>query len=380
MSDLNRIQTFEDGDLVTADKLKKLVDLTTINPTFVSSKEQILTAGVDKALDTILIYDNSGTVLKQIKVEELLKVAVLLPTLSATDGTIESLTTSIIDGQPNKGLLVTANDGVNVTGKSWVSANGLLVTVTSTAHGLATGAVLVIVASNAAYSADTEITVTNADTFTYTLTQTDPVRAASAGTLSYTQKGYLVVDGRLAVTGKTDVADLKVTGSLTSSGTATLGSATVTSLTIGGKTPMTTQENLSKVYVKSGSVTPAYTVEFTVYTSPTITVPSDETWIYEVNFVTGSGYVTGSTRPDVNVLRFRAYNNTTQIYEQYGSASPYGSHNANWMYTKQLTSADNGFILNIKFLSMVSLNDPVYYRVRLTKVKTSTLSDATSCI
>lgn len=382
MSDLNRIQNFEDGDLVTADKLRKLVDQTTINPTFVSSKEQILTAGVDKALDTILIYDNSGTVLKQIKVEELLKVAVLLPTLSATDGTIESLTTSIIDGQPNKGLLVTANDGVNVTGKSWVSSDGLLVTVTSTAHGLATGAVLVIVASNAAYSADTAITVTNADTFTYTLTQTDPVRAASAGTLSYTQKGYLVVDGRLAVTGKTDVADLKVTGSLTSSGTATLGSATVTSLTIGGKTPMTTQDNQIRIYAKSGSTTgkTGAGVDNLIYETPTLNIPTDETWLYEFLVQTTSGYVNGNTRADAGSVSMKVFVDTTLVATLYGSTSPYGGHTATFTYAASRTSANNGTKIAIKTYNWWGLNYEPYYQIKLTKVKTSTTSDAASCI
>ena len=379
MSDLNRIQTFEDGDLVTADKLKKLVDLTSINPTFLSSKEQILTAGVDKALDTVLIYDNSGVVLKQIKVEELLKVAVLLPTLSATDGTIESLTTSVIDAQPNKGLLVTANDGVNVTGKAWVSGDGLLVTVTSTAHGLSTGAVLVIVASNAAYSADTEITVTNADTFTYTLTQTDPVRAASAGTLSYTQKGYLVVDGRLGVTGKTDIADLKVTGTLTSTGSVTLGSATVTSLTIGGKTPMTVQDNTVKQYVKYGTATggPANTVN-PVYTLPTLpTIPADETWVYEFYVMLTGGYVNGNTRSSSLTPALYIYNGSTLTKTLYASESPYGSHHPSFFYS---LNGVTGATYSIKYSSISGLADEIRYMIKLTKVKTANLSDASSCI
>jgi hypothetical protein len=382
MTDLNRIQTFEDGDLVTADKLKKLVDLTSINPSFVSDKEQLLTAGVDKDLDTILIYDNSGTVLKQIKVNELLKVAVLLPTLSATNGTIESLVTSVIDGQPNKGLLVTANDGVQVTGKSWVSSDGLLVTVTSTAHGLSSGAVLTIVASNTAYNADTAITVTNDDTFTYTLTQTDPVRTASAGTLSYTQNGYLVVDGRLAVTGKTDVADLKVTGSLTSSGTATLGSATVTSLTIGGKTPMTTQDNQIRIYTKSG-VTSGKTgagVDNLIYETPTLTIPTDETWIYEFLVQTTSGYVNGNTRADYGSVSMKVFFDTTLTATLYASTSPYGGHTATFTYAATRTSANNGSKITLKTYNWWGLNTEPYYQIKLTKVKTSTLSDASGCI
>jgi hypothetical protein len=169
MSDLNRIQNFQDGDLVTAKKLTDLIDTASINPSFVSDKAQINASGVDKALDTTIIYDASVSGLKQIKVEELLKVPVTLESVTATNGNITTLTTSEIDGQPNNGITITANDSAQVTGKTWVSSNGNLVTVTSTEHGLASGDVLVITASNSSYNADTAITVTSVDAFTYTL-------------------------------------------------------------------------------------------------------------------------------------------------------------------------------------------------------------------
>ena len=169
MPDLNRTQNFTDGDLVTALKLKNLIDQTSVDPTFLSSKVELLASGLDKAADTVLLHDFSTSLLKKVKVEELLIVPVTLPVLTATVGSVGTLTTSIIDCQANKGMLVTANDGVTATSKTWVSANGTLVTVTSTAHGLNTGAVLDITASNAAYSADTAITVTSVDAFTYTL-------------------------------------------------------------------------------------------------------------------------------------------------------------------------------------------------------------------
>jgi len=143
--------------------------------------------------------------------------------------------------------------------------------------------------------------------------------------------------------------------------------------------PLTTE--VPKVYTKSGSVTPATTgTEFTVYTSPALTIPADETWTYQINISTNSGYVTGSTRPDVDAVRFRVYNNATQIFEQFTSGSPYGAHGVNWMFTKALTSVDNGFIFNAKIYSVIALDAVVPYRVVLTKVKTASLSDNASCI
>ena len=219
MSDLNRTQTFADGDLVTALKLNNLVDQTTINPTFVSGKDELTATGLDKETDTVLLHDFSTSTLKKVKIQELLVVPVTLPALTATVGNVTTLTTSIIDGQANKGMLLTPKDGATISGVNWVSANGLTVTVTSTAHGLTTGAVLIITASNTAYSADTAVTVTTVDQFTYTLAATDPDRVASAGTLSYYQKAYVVINGRLGVVGKTALQELSVTGNLTSTGT-----------------------------------------------------------------------------------------------------------------------------------------------------------------
>lgn len=219
MSDLNRTQTFADGDLVTALKLNNLVDQTTINPTFVSSKGELEATGLDKETDTVLLHDFSTSTLKKVKIKELLVVPVTLPALTATVGNVTTLTTSIIDAQDNKGMLLTPKDGVSVSGVNWVSANGLTVTVTSIAHGLVSGSVLIITASNTAYSADIAITVTTVDQFTYTLLATNPARVASAGTLSYVLKGYIVVDGRFKSTGNTDVGgNLNVSGNINLSG------------------------------------------------------------------------------------------------------------------------------------------------------------------
>jgi hypothetical protein len=169
MPDLNRTQNFVDGDLVTALKLKNLVDTTTIDPTFLSTKTELLTASVDVNNDTVLLHDLSASLLRKVRVRELLRVATTLPTVTATLATIDTLKTSVINGKPNQGMLLTAFDGVTATNKSWVSSNGNLVTVTATAHGLNTGAVLAVTASNTAYSADIPITVTSVDAFTYTL-------------------------------------------------------------------------------------------------------------------------------------------------------------------------------------------------------------------
>lgn len=65
MPDLNRTQNFADGDLVTAQKLKDLIDLTTIQPYFLTSKTA-LSQGQLSADDQLLVYDVSDLVFKKV--------------------------------------------------------------------------------------------------------------------------------------------------------------------------------------------------------------------------------------------------------------------------------------------------------------------------
>lgn len=223
MSDLTRSQNFEDGDLVTALKLKNLIDLSTINPTFVTTKSELQSGSIDATTDLVLGYDFSTNTLVKIKVEELLKAPSLIPNLTATNGNIVTFTSSIINGQTNKGIVVTANDAVAVTGCNWVSSDGLTVTVTSNAHGLTSGTVVVTTNSVSSYSGDAIITVTSANQFTYTLPAVTPVRSPSAGTLDYIVKGYLAVVGRFKTSGKASIgSDLTVGGNLDVAGTFNL--------------------------------------------------------------------------------------------------------------------------------------------------------------
>jgi hypothetical protein len=176
--------------------------------------------------------------------------------------------------------------------------------------------------------------------------------------------------------------DASVTGTLSVTGASTLGSASATSLTIDGKTPMTTQDNLTKSYVKVGVATSATGggVENLVYQTPVLTVPSDETWTYEVLVQTTSGNVNGQTRPDYASVQLRVYNNATLLATINGSTSPYGGHTATHAFAVAFTSADASPRLILKTFNTWGLNEQPRFMVRLTKVKTSTLSDASSCI
>lgn len=190
------------------------------------------------------------------------------------------------------------------------------------------------------------------------------------------------VAGPLEADSINSVGNATVGGTLNVTGATTLNSASVTSLTIGGKTPMTTQDNLMKVYSKSGVATGATGagVENLVYQTPVLTIPSDETWTYEFWVQTTSGYVNGNTRADYASVSLKVYNNASLLVTLNGSTSPYGGHTATFTYTKSFTSADSSPRLILKTLNWWGLNEEPRYVVTLTKTKTSTLSDSASCI
>lgn len=173
-----------------------------------------------------------------------------------------------------------------------------------------------------------------------------------------------------------------ITGTLGVTGASTLGSTSVTSLSIGGKTPMTIQDNLLRTYFKSGTASGATGggVENLVYQTPVLTIPSDETWSYTVFVQTTSGNVNGQTRPDYQSVQLRVYNNATMLVQLNGSTSPYGGHTATFTWTHSFTSADASPRLILKTFNTWGLNESPKFVVILNKVKTSSISDASSCI
>jgi hypothetical protein len=76
MTDLNRSQNFTDGDLVTAQKLKDLIDLTTVSPQFLYNKS-ILFADTLSLNDYLLIYDSSINSYMKTSVEDFVKGGIL---------------------------------------------------------------------------------------------------------------------------------------------------------------------------------------------------------------------------------------------------------------------------------------------------------------
>ena len=161
--------------------------------------------------DSISIYDQSAAALKESTFGQILNSGL---SLNSGTATINTTVTSAINGKSRSDINLTPNDGLIVTGKAFNSIDGITTTVTSTAHGLETGMLLDVTASNAIYSGQHYITVVSVDTFSFVINQTTPV--AASGTLDYTKKGTVKSVGNQYVSGKLNVAgNLSVTGNAT---------------------------------------------------------------------------------------------------------------------------------------------------------------------
>jgi len=303
--------------------------------------------------DKFLVVDTSADTLRKVNASSLVQSN--LPVISSL------ITSSNYLAKPNEDVSIVANDGVVVTGKTFTSVDGINVTITSTAHGLVANQVITVTASIAAYSGKYKITSVTVDTIVYALSAAVTI---GSGTCNYQKAGTVFTDDLFVV------GDEYVTGNLNVAGT----------VKIGNKTPLLIEDAQYKTYVKSGFVTPAAGTEFTVYTSPTLTIPADETWTYQIITLSDSDNVTGNTRPSANYVRFRVYNNATQVFERFASNGAYGYHSTTFIYSKALTSIDNGFIFNVKMLGVMTFTGTVLYQVVLNKVKTASLSDVASCI
>lgn len=364
MTQILKGDTFADGQQVTGARLNQLLDSAQMLVGSITEQTAIA-SGTVASDDNVAISDTSTGALRKATVGDLLGSDIPLIASSLTAGSAKDVT-------------VTPNDATAVTGSTYTSADGLTVVVTtSSAHGLSVGQVVLISGASAGYNGTFRLTVAAGTSFTYVMTT---AATAGSGSLTYTKKGTEKVAGNLAVTGNSYVdGNETVAGTLRVTGSANLGATSVPSLSIGGKTPMTSEDYLSKVYIKAGTASGATGagVENIVYQTPTLpTPPADETWTYEFWVQTTTGNTNGNTRPDYGAISCKVYNNSTLLTTLNASTSPYGGHTATFTFAKSYTSADVGAKLILKTLAWWGLSEEPKYLVRLTKVKTSTLSDS----
>lgn len=135
----------------------------------------------------------------------------------------------------------------------------------------------------------------------------------------------------------------------------------------------------SKVYTlySTTSGKTAGGVEHTVYETPTVTIPSDETWIYEVTIFSVIGYINGNTRPDYGTPQMKVYRGSTLLETVNSSQSPYGASQTTFVSHKIAVS---GTKLKWTVNAWWGFSTDHNFIVKCIKTKTAALSDASSCL
>lgn len=188
MSQLSKGDTFADGQQLTAARLNQLVDSGQVLVGAITEQTAI-TANTLEATDAILVSD--AGVLKK-------------ATIGDVVGSGLPVATSSITAQANKDVVITSNDGVVVTGSTYVSADAITVTVTTAvAHGLAVNQVVQIYGAGTGYNGVFKITAVTSLTFAYVLSplySTAPITITPTA-LNYYTKGANRFVGHTAVSG-----------------------------------------------------------------------------------------------------------------------------------------------------------------------------------
>ena len=267
MAQFQSPETYVDGQQVTATRLNNQTNGAIALPGLITDQTNI-TANTVASGDSVLLYDLSATALREANVSDVL-------------GSNVPVTTSAVTGGANSDVVVTPNDGTIVTGQAYTSADGLTVTVTSTAHGLVVGQVILVASAATGYNGTFLVATVATNSFTYVMTT-----AATPGssTLSYTKKGSVRNAGNETVAGSLFVdGNVEVAGATTQTGAVTqTGTVNVTGAIQYNGTPVFGLYEISEEtvpYSVQTSVANTYMVQFT---SASYTKPSDEIWRVEI--------------------------------------------------------------------------------------------------
>ena len=191
MAQIQKGDTFVDGQQVTGARLNQLIDSATVLPNIITDQTN-LTANTVASGDSVLLYDLSATALREATASDLLNSGL-------------AVTTSSITGVANSDIVITPNDGALVTGATYTSTDGLTVRVTLNSHGLVVNQVVTISSAGTGYNGTFKITAVAANTFDYVM----PTAATPATNVScsYTRQGTLrnpehgVISGNFYVDG-----------------------------------------------------------------------------------------------------------------------------------------------------------------------------------
>lgn len=211
MPQLNKGDTFADGQQVTGARLNQLVDSATLLPGAITDQSAVTTNDV-QAADKVIIYDDSDAALKKAGISDILNSQI-------------PITTTTVNGVSSRLDVVNA-DGAVVTGATYSYVSSNIVTVTSSAHGLLANDFVSITCTSTSgddgskFSGIATVVSAATNTFTYRVFGTV---LASSGTAVWNKSGALAINGSTKVSENLDVAgNAEINGTLSLKGTGAM--------------------------------------------------------------------------------------------------------------------------------------------------------------
>jgi hypothetical protein len=284
MPQISKGDTFANSQQLTATRLNQLVDAAQLLVGAISEQPSV-TANTLEATDTTLV--NDGGTLKKATVGDILNSGL-------------AITSPSLVSSANSDITLTPYDGVAVVGSSYVSANGLTVTVTTlAAHGLAINNVVQISGAGTGYNGTFRVSSVTSLTFQYVMyTAATPTGSPTACT--YVRKatsivnGNEVVSGNAFVNGELDTNNLQVDGQALINSSTTRTANVTTAMQYSG-VPVFGLASIDEVtvpFAQADATTEAQRIatcnQWRVITSLTNQTKTDkEIWVLEADFPMG---------------------------------------------------------------------------------------------
>ena len=190
MAQIQKGDTFVDGQQVTASRLNQFLDSATVLPNIITDQTNIATNEV-ASNDTMLVYDNSATALREATASDLLNSNI---PITASSVTTSSITTSSITGGAGINLVITpaSTYKVDVAGAFEAESANVIGNATIGGTLLVTGNVTANGTTKANLTTDsTAITQTNSDSSTKIAT-TQFVQDVKTTIVTQTLKRWLI--------------------------------------------------------------------------------------------------------------------------------------------------------------------------------------------
>lgn len=362
-------ESFANGQQVDAFRLNNHVGNAVLLPGAIAEQNEIDVQVVSPS-DKFLVLDETEGALRKISLGNILN--------TGTSSKSETSTVRTVEAYPQNDINLKAYAGPYASGA--FTSTGVFVTVYANLSGITAGCVVEVSSITSGISGIFLVISSNSTSFTYRLLVTG---AAVSGNCSFRKTSTVFVsNGNFSANGNIYAFGTNYT----QGSTICLGDTTISgNLRFGGNKIPITLEDLSKTYVKSGQATGSWTSttdEKIVYQTPTLpTPPAGETWIYTIvaNFTGGDGR-DSNTRCVPNVLTARLYKNAFVVNTQSFSAGTHHFTGTSVNFSISITSVDVNTVIALKATNGFTLTENPWWTVTLNKIKTSSLSDASTCI